>query len=82
MRAPRARLCFLRLPFQASSVSHFPRPDDPSGGPVIPETPRWHRRHSGVLLMVAVFVALGWAGWRYSHPTPPPGGAPEVIDTP
>jgi hypothetical protein len=61
-------------------VSHFPHPHDPSKAPVIPETPRWQRRHSGVVLMVAVFAALGWAGWHYSHPTPPPGGAPEVID--
>jgi hypothetical protein len=63
-------------------VSHFPHPDDPSKAPVIPETPRWQRRHSGVVVMVAVFVALGWAGWHYSHPAPPPGGASEVIDRP
>src|SRR5450432_2141589 len=64
------------------SVSHFPRPDDPSNGPVIPETPRWQRRHSGVALMVALFGALGWAGWHYSHPAPPNGGAPPAIHRP
>jgi hypothetical protein len=30
--------------------------------------------------MVALFLALGWAGWHYSHPTPLVGGASEVID--
>ena len=72
--------CFLLEPLQAEMVSHFPHADEPSEAPVIPETPRWQRRHSGVVLTVAVFAALGWAGWHYSHPTPPSGGASEVID--
>ncbi|MEP7052949.1 MAG: hypothetical protein ABJB12_21465 [Pseudomonadota bacterium] len=63
-------------------MSHFPRPEDPSQSRVIPETPRWQRRHSGVLFMVVLFGAIGWAGWHYSHPAPPPGGAAEVITRP
>jgi hypothetical protein len=62
------------------AVSHFPGPEDPSKDPIIPETPRWQRRHSGVALMVALFLSLAWIGWHYSHPEPPPGGAAEVID--
>ncbi|HWZ92970.1 MAG TPA: hypothetical protein VNW92_29095 [Polyangiaceae bacterium] len=52
------------------SLSQFPAP----------ETPRWPRRYSGILVSVVVFAVLGWAALHYARRTPPSGGrAPRVF---
>jgi len=62
------------------SLSHFPRPEDPSKAKPIPETPRWKKRHLGLAAAAVVFAIIAGLAWRFSREPPAPhdGDRPAV----
>jgi hypothetical protein len=67
-----ASLAFHTARPYAYSLSHFPRPEDPSKTKPIPETPRWQKRHLGLAAAVVVFAILAGLAWRFSRQPPAP----------
>ncbi|MEO6602777.1 MAG: hypothetical protein ABIQ16_23035 [Polyangiaceae bacterium] len=53
-------------------MSHFPHPHDSSKTKPLPETPRWQKRHLGLLAAIVVFGLIAAAAWHYRQRTPPP----------